>query len=249
MSITIDTTKWHANIGAYAKLAGQNMRESLYQEWPLLMEKIIAFTPPKTLAQGRAATARDLAKTMRPFNPQAIRTKKLRKIVDEMDVRAFNILAQKVKSGPMAGAQAVRFNEQVHTSQRDRSGRVRTNNPRPKVILGDNVAMLTRYRDALLKRVGWAKAGWLAAYNLVGGGKAPNFVTRHPTSGGAVIDDHANEDNPSITAINRTPWASRKDEGQRIIRDAINSRANAIETKIKVMLKLAREKARFGNAA
>lgn len=232
------------NLATYSKVVDQGMRESLYQEWPLLLEKVIAFTPPKTLAQGRAATAGDLAKTMRPFDPKAIRSKKLRKIVDEMDVKAFNILAQRVKSGPMAGAQAIRFSEAAHTGQRDRRGRVRSTSLN-RVILGDNAKLLTRYRDKLLKRVGWAKAGWLTAYYAVGGSRAPSFVARHGQGSGGVIDDHANELNPSITAINRTPWASRKDEGARIIRDAILSRANAIETKIKVQLRLAREKAGF----
>ncbi len=247
MAITIDTTRWTRNLAAYSKQVDQQMRESLYQEWPLLMEKIIAFTPPKTLAQGRTATAGDLEKTMRPFDPKSIRSKGMAAIVSKQDIRAFNIIAQRVRSGPMAGAQAIPFSEEAHTSKRDSRGRVtgRYN----KVILGGADKMLTKYKNTLLSRVGWAKAGWLKAYYLVGGTKVASFVSRHGMGSGDVIDDHANPENPSITAINRTPWASRRDEGTRIIRDAINSRANAIETKIKTNIRLAHEKSGIGQAA
>lgn len=247
MSIEIDTSVWNRNLAAYSKTVGQGMRESLYQEWPLLMEKIIAFTPPKTLGQGRAATSGDLEKTMRPFNPAMLRSKGMKRIVDEMDVHAFNIVAQRVKSGPMKGAQAVTFSPEQHTSKRNARGKVGQNYNH--VILGENNKMLTKYKTALLGRVGWAKAGWLKAYYAVGGNRVQSFVSRHGMGSGDVIDDHANEENPSITAINRTPWAARRDEGSRIIRDAINSRAEAIRSKIITALRLAKEQAGFSKAA
>jgi hypothetical protein len=65
------------------------------------------------------------------------------------------------------------------------------------------------------------------------------------TSGGDVIDDLSNEKNPSLTAINRTPWAVRKDEGDRILADARASRINAITSKIKTKLRLAAKAAKL----
>jgi hypothetical protein len=75
-------------------------------------------------------------------------------------------------------------------------------------------------------------------------GTHDGFVERHRCAGG-VIDDRENLDDPSITAINRTPWAVRKDEGARIINDAKISRSMAIESKIKTKLRLAREQSGF----
>ncbi len=245
--LTINTQKWNERLAAYTSLTGQNMREGLYEEWPLLLEKIISFTPPKTLAQGRAATSRDLEKTMRPFDPSTVRTRGVREIISKRDIQAFNIVAGRAKGGPMKNARAVAFNPTIHTSQRNAQGKVgRATN---QVVLGSDASLLKKYKKTIQDHVGYAKSGWLRAYYLVGGANAPSFVSRHGMNGGDVIDNHADETNPSITAINRTPWAVRKDEGLRIIRSAYFSRAEAIKGKILTKLKLAGQKSQFGTAA
>lgn len=245
--ISINIENWKKRLGAYAAESGKNMREALYEEWPFLMEKIISFTPPKTLAQGRAATGRDIEKTMRPFDPSSIRMRGIREIVAKKDIQAFNIVAARSKRAPLQNARAVGFSLEVHTSQRNALGRV--GRDLNQVVLGTDASLLKKYKKSVQDRVGWAKAGWLKAYALVGGTNAPSFVTRHGMGGGDVIDNHASETDPSITAINRTPWAVRKDEGQRIIRSAYFSRSQALMGKILTKLKLAKRDAQFGSAA
>ena len=84
---------------------------------------------------------------------------------------------------------------------------------------------------------------------MVGGRAAPSFVERNGTAGGTVIDDRKDPLAPSITAINRTPWAARRDEGIRIINDAMSSRVISIVTKVKTKIRLARTAAHFDTAA
>lgn len=276
-TVSISVTVWETKLALYMASTGKNIREALYEEWPLLMRKIMDFTPPfksgggrgqSDLSIGRAAASRDIRKTMRPFYPEgksiSARVAKaanttfvagkrvtiggdsggfygspLEKAAQRKDIALFNLIASRVKSGPMAGAKAVAFSPEVHTSQRNRRGRVERKASNT-VVLGNDNALLLKYIKQVQGRVGYAKSGWLKALLLVGG-SAPDYVNNKGTSGGDVIDDHANEDNPSITAINRTPWAVRKDEASRIMSDAHASRAQAIVNKVKAMERLARE--------
>ena len=246
LTLEIDTTVWANKLAQLKVTTGQSMREVLDEEWPLLMGKIIAFTPPKTLAQGRAAVASDIQKTMRSFDPENIRTEGIREIVDRKDYAAYNIVSGRVKSGPMAHTTAAPFDPGFHLARRNSRGRVGSGDP--VVMLGTDALMLRKYTKSVQDRVGWAKAGWLQALRLVGG-VAPSFVSRHEPGNGSVIDDRTNPDRPSITAINRTPWAIRKDEGARIIQDAYYSRAVAIFAKVKTKLRLAIQNSGFRQAA
>jgi hypothetical protein len=248
-TISISTVVWERKITEYAVKTGLTMREALYEEWPLLIRKVMDFTPPfKTggaagasdLSVGRAAVANDIYKTMNVFNPAA-RTKRLERILETKDIAAFNIVAARSRSSYMKGKTAVAFSPQVHLSQRNRRGRV-PGSDRRVVVLGSDVGLLKKYVKEVQERVGYAKSGWLKALLLVGG-NAPGYVMKKGTSGGDVIDDHADEENPSITAINRTPWAVRKDEGDRILAAAKASRIQAIISKIRTKERLARKAA------
>lgn len=248
--VSVSDTVWEKWLGAFLAATGKNIREGLYEEWPLLMRKVMDFTPPfKTkskpgpsdLSVGRAAVAFDIYKVMRPFNPQA-KTKALEKILETRDLAAYNILAARSNDPNMQGTTAVEFSESLHQNARDRRGRV-PGRDRRQVVLGSDVGRLKKYVAETQANVGIAKSGWWPALALVGG-EAPNYVTRHGFKFGEVIDDHANEENPSITAINRTPWAVRKDEGDRILADAKASRIESIIAKVKAQVMRADQEAK-----
>lgn len=250
ISIAVDV--WEKRAAQYWEKVGINIRQGLYEEWPMLIRKVMDFTPPfKTkggrgqsdLSIGRAAVASDIMKVMRPFDPAEIRSPAMKKIVDDKNVAAFNIVADRSKGSFMKGARAVAFSPEIHLRARNTRGRV-MGRDRNQVVLGTDAALLKNYIVQVQAQVGYAKSGWLKALLLVGG-EAPSFVTRHGTGGGDVIDDHANELEPSITAINRTPWAVRKDEGERIMADAYASRAVAIIAKMRTLERLARDQAGF----
>jgi hypothetical protein len=253
-TVSISDQIWQEWVARFASFSGKTLREALYEEWPLLIRKIMDFTPPfKTkgapgssdLSIGRAAVAFDIYKTMRPFNPAA-RTRSMERILERKDVQAFNALAARSKSAQMQGLTAVEFSPTRHLQQRDGRGRVRGRDRR-KVVLGSDVGLLKNYVKKVQDRVGYAKSGWLAAL-LLTGGTAPGYVLKQGTGGGEVIDDHASED-PSITAINRTPWAIRKDEGERILADAKASRISSIMGKISTAIRLADKAAKGARAA
>jgi hypothetical protein len=249
--VSISDEVWAKWLAKFAAVSKQQFRIVLYEEWPLLIEKIISFTPPfatratrgegKTfsssasdLSVGRKAVAFDIYKTMRPFDPKDIRSPALKVIVERKDIAAFNAFAERSGSAKLAEVEALPFDPGLHLRARDRRGRV-PGRDRRIVMLGSDAGLLNKYVADVQKRVGYAKSGWLAALNLVGG-DAPAYVRNKGSGGGEVIDNHADEENPSITAINRTPWAVRKDEGDRILADAKASRINAIIKKTRVAI-------------
>ncbi len=261
MVISISVEVWAKKLKEYMRLTGISLQETLAEEWPLLIRKMIDFTPPfKTrgipgssdLSVGRRAVSHDIYKTMRPFDPAAIKTAGMRRIVERKDIAAFNIVAARARSGFMNGAQAVAFSPSLHKSARDARGRV-TGRDRNRVVLGSDVKALQAYVTEEQRFVGVAKSGWAPAYNLTRdpeGNALPSYVSRQDGNHwGAVIDDRANEWNPSVTAINRSPWAVRQDEGERIKAAAFASRAAAISSKIKTKIRLARENAGFNGRA
>jgi hypothetical protein len=255
-TVSISDVIWQKWVGKFAEATRKNLREAMYEEWPFLMRKVMDFTPPyKTkaavkssgssssasdLSVGRAAVAFDIYKTMRPFNPAA-RSPALEQVLIKKDIVAFNVIASRSQRAEMRGVTAVEFSEKRHTDARDRRGRV-PGRDRRKVVLGSDVGLLKRYVAKVQGFVGFAKSGWLKALLLVGG-EAPGYVTKQGTNGGDVIDNHADENEPSITAINGTPWAIRKDEGERILGDATASRIEAIMTKTRVAIRLAEAEA------
>jgi hypothetical protein len=257
--IEITTELWTKRLAAYAAKLKLTLREALNEEWPLFIRKIIDFTPPTTAyggkgqsaySIGRHAVARDIEKTMRPFDPTNIRSKSILRIVERGDIAAFNLVASRCASGPLRGAQAIAFDPSVHTSRMNSRGQVPGKGTN-RVVLGADAKRLRAYITVRQEAVGTAKDGWGKAYNLVASPDSPplpDWVARHYETSGAVIDERDAE-RPSITAINRSPWAGRKDEAARIVGDAQLSRAQAITSKLATKLKLAREGAGFSKAA
>ncbi len=246
ISIAVDV--WERKLALYMAATGKHMREALYEEWPLLMRKVMDFTPPfkskgtrgvSDLSVGRKAVASDIYKTMRPFDPAMVKTPQMQRIVDRKDFAAYDVIAARSINPLMQGTRAIAFAEATHTGQRNRRGRVDRKSLN-HVVIGSDAVLLNKYVKKIQGRVGYAKSGWLKALMLVGG-EAPAYVTSKGMGGGDVIDDHANDDHPSITAINQTPWAVRQDEGERIKADAYASRAQALVTKVKTHMRLAAE--------
>ena len=257
---SVATDVWEKRLAQYQQALGVNIGEMMDEEWPFLIHKIIDFTPPfKTkpaisaagsgfgqsdYSVGRKAVMGDIHKVMRPFDPTA-RTAGLAKIEQKRDIEAFNIVAARSSNAYMQSARAIAFDPLVHTSARNARGRV-TGPDRNQVVLGSDVALMNAYVKKVQGAVGFAKSGWIAAYNLVrapDGWLPPNWVTKQGGAGGGVIDERANPDAPSVTARNWTAWAVRKDEAEQITANAYASRINSIKLKIQAKLKLARQQA------
>jgi hypothetical protein len=220
----------------------RNTSEFVTEQFRLLLEQISAFTPPKNLAQGRLRVAMDILKVMRPFDVDQVRDKRLKEIVQSGDKAAFIGYAKGVGKGDKWVP--VDFDSALHKAARDRSGRVRRSGKNAKFVLGaKGESQLRKYIASEQTKVGIARNGWSPAIRAVGG-KVPNWVSRHGPGFGAVIDQR-NAENPALTAINRTPWAIRRDEGERIIREAMKSRTTRLESALRKQIELAAKQSGF----
>lgn len=200
----------------------------------LLAQRCQKLTPPDNQSQGYVTVTSDITRIYFPQSPNTYRTKSLNKIIRNDDRVAWNAAAEKFgTSHGLRGTTAIGFSPTLHRENRTRVGRVR----RAKygnigfVTLGPEAVKVRNYIKEVKKRVGWAKGGWNAGAMLVGaGGKPPpQWVTRHGTSGGYIIDDTAGPD-PSITIGNRTSWAKNSSSNaERVIRMAIAGRIRDME--------------------
>ena len=201
-----------------------------------VLKLAMQFTPPKSLAQGRAAVGRDILKTMRPLTEDEItRSKPLARVIAAGDVERFNAMTAYLPVGsPLRNARAGDFDPAFHTRQQD--GRMRVSDrAQVTIMLGrKNAGLLSAYIKTVQSHVGFAKAGWWPALR-VAGGDAPDFVTRHADAAGSAVDNIATADGKAkemfILVVNRTGWGAR--EGARILNDALRIRARIIERRMR----------------
>lgn len=254
------TEVWSRKLSAYIAAMGNTLIEGLDEEWPLLMRQVINYTPPfqsggaagaSDYSVGRAAVARDVYKTMVPFDPAEVRSKALADVIRKKDYTAFNIVAERA-SGRMKGAYAVAFDPTIHTRQRNpTTGRVEGKTT-PFTMIGSDASLLNKYVRDQQSHVGYARSGWAAAYNLVRdpeGYSLPQWVTKHGEQAGGVIDDRGNVDEPSITGRNWSPWAARPGETERITSAAYGQRALLIVAKMATKARLAATQAEIETVA
>lgn len=220
---------------------GQTSREFVTEQFRLWVGHIAKLTPPNSLAQGRKRVKQDIQKVFRPFDTTNTTDERVKLIVRQGNVAAFNIWASAVKVKFRAGP----YDETVLKRARDRRGRVRSSGKKSVFVLGSkNTRALNAFIRRKQEHVGLARSGWSAALLRVGG-EVPAWVSRHGAGMGAVEDGRGVPNAPVMAAINRTPWALRKDEGERIIRAATLARANAMRKALEVQLQLAARKAQF----
>lgn len=202
----------------------------LKEEMRLLLRDVVSFTPPKTLAQGRKAVDRDLARNAAPLDAQKIKMPRMAEVVRKRDVEAIQKIADNVKGGFFKGRRLLQTTDDIraeHKKNRTRYGRVRSDKR--------NMALLSvwrKYTREVQDRVGFAKAGWIRAAQGVGL-KLPNFVTRHGANApGGYVPPTPNR--LVIESINRS---SKIPNYERTVADATKRRVNSIKSEVARLLR------------
>lgn len=216
----------------------------------LLAERCQVFTPPRNVAQGKTAVARDISNIFRPLSHTTFTDKGLRKIVRTDDRPAWDEVAKNFRgSHNLQNTKAFGFQKSFHARNRNKRGRAF----RAKygnlgfVTLGPEGKEARRYLKETQKHVGWARAGWNAGIIGFGGTVKAPWMSRHGTSGGSFVNGSMMAD-PFVQVINQTSWAKQSNEGERILRNAILARSRDMEAYFFRMMRLAAKKAE-GKAA
>lgn len=214
----------------------------------LLAEECQILTPPISQngltprATGERAVRRDIRRAFYPIDSSTFRTKRLRAIVQNDNRGAWYVVAQRMTKPELAKTQAIAFSESWHRSNRVSRGRMRQGTARSGgknlgfVTLGAQTNRVKEYMKKIVGRVGWARAGWNMGILLFGGKTPAAWISRHGVSGGSASFQSSGE-NPYVRVSNNTKWAQyNHQEGNRIVANAIASRAQHMQTYVTKMM-------------
>lgn len=200
------------------------------------LEMIVTLTPPDTTDQGAKAVKRDIGLLVRPLESGTFDSPRVKALLDRNDVAGFQAFARNVPS--LANAKIIRAEDvpELHRASRDNRGRVRRSSFAGNYVLGfDQVRTLGNYIARKVSHVGMAIAGWTPALHFLGGAVTKSVSILDVPEHGSFRSTLEDSLKPSIDAINSSPWASRHDEGQRIIANARNARIGALMTRLKAL--------------
>ena len=207
------------------------------QQSRIVGEKLLKFTPPKTVAIGKRNVTRDIGKVFADLSNTKWEDKSLDKMwragnfggVKKALENHPNRLQMPVFKYKRIFTKPVR---NIHKAAINRSGRVPKNWRTQYAVAGKGE--LKKYVKKVQLQVGVAKSGWLAALVKLGG-KAPNFVARHGTKYGGFVDGNKG-DNPFFTLINKVSTFPQGGTPARILRRAFIAQIKAMENNIKRLM-------------
>lgn len=193
------------------------------EETGLLVRNIMQLTPPKNLAQGRKAIQGDLRRIVYPLDPSTITWEPLKQAVQKRDREAIAAILKNKRPPNMDLTRDATRMAQQHTKMRNKRGRV-TRGVRP--MLAALARDANRYIRDVQSRVGWTKAGFVAALNAAGK-SAPGWIQRHAAKAGTAVARFG--ENPMVSAVAHN---IKIPNFQRVVDGAVKNRERITERKI-----------------
>ena len=233
LDATVHTHEFSDAVSRYVTALGKDARQAVRYQSMLLGKRLIQYTPPGTRAQGRKAVARDIQRAVTPLRAANFESPGIRRLIRQRDYAALQAVFARFNHGPFAHFTVKPFSPQLHTSRRDRRGRVR----RSAKVATPDAGEVRDYLREVQQRVGSAKGGWAKAVTALGG-SVPDWMARHAGTGS--VEDHSQSFNPSVRMLNRSEWAGDT-EVDRVLAAAFRSRRQDI---LKSIEKAAAEAAR-----
>lgn len=217
---------------------------SLTNNARLLAQTAQKLTPPKNAKQGTVAVKRDTNRAARAIAAKSFDDKRLQAIVRRNNQTAWNAASRHFKKAGVKGTHAHNFTPRIYQQARGSRGRVLRNSG--DVLLGPQGTAGRRHVRKTVKRVGWAKAGWNRALFGLHGKPTGVFVKKQGMGHGS-FNRSPSRRGLAYTAwikfSNNTAWG-RDTEAQRIARDALKIRTNAMRKNFELSMKRAARRRR-----
>ena len=237
VNFEIITKDFENALAKYKVACRKDWQFVIRQQSRIVGEKLVKFTPPKTVAIGKRNVARDIGKVFVDLSNTKWHDKSLDKMwradnfegVKKALENNPNKLQMPVFKYKRILAKPVR---NIHKAAISRSGRVPKNWHTTYAVAAKDE--LKKYVKKVQLQVGVAKSGWLAALVKLGG-NPPNFVSRHGTKYGGFIDGNKG-DNPFFTLINKVSTFPQGGAPTRILRRAFIAQTKAMENNIKRLM-------------
>ena len=238
IKFSVYTKEFDSALVRYKIVCGKSWQFVLKQQTRLIAEKLLKFTPPKSLGEGKKHVASDIGKVFADLGNSKWEDKSLNKM---WKVGNFEGVKGALSKHPEKETFPIFQYERIfpypisniHRAAIGSTGRV-PKNFKTRYAVGTR-GELKKYITNIQKHVGVAKSGWLAGV-LKLGGKAPNFVTRHGTKFGKLVDKNMG-DNPYFEIINKVSTFPQGNFPYRILHRAINAQRVAMEKNIERILK------------
>lgn len=233
----IITKDFEDALAKYKVVCRKDWQFVIRQQSRIVGEKLVKFTPPKTVAIGKRNVTRDIGKVFVDLSNTKWHDKSLDKMwragnfegVKKALENHPNKLQMPVFKYKRIFAKPVR---NIHKAAINKTGRVPKNWHTSYAVAGKGE--LKKYVKKVQLQVGVAKSGWLAALVKLGS-KAPNFVSRHGTKYGGFIDCNKG-DNPFFTLINKVSTFPQGGMPTRILRRAFIAQTKAMQNNIKRLM-------------
>jgi hypothetical protein len=249
-AVTVNTIQFEAAMQRLRKGVRSGLIDPMYGtltvQGRLLAERCQSLTPPRSLAQGRKAVARDIDRAFQPLKPEDFRSPSIQRIIRKDDREAWDAAAKNFGSRNLKDSRAIGFNPRHHINSRRSRGRVQRT--QGVVTLGPQATRVRQYIREVQQRVGWAKGGWNRGIMALGGRIKDAWFGRHGIARGQITDGRQAAD-PFIRVANDTTWGKDRAQSERIVRAAIGMRARDMVKYLETQMRLAAVKAGFAKAA
>jgi hypothetical protein len=197
-----------------------------------IVQTLAKFTPPKTLAQGRKAVARDILRSVSIADLPDFRNPRIAELIRAGDKPAIQEIFNNSKNRKKW--RVVDFSPSLHTSARDKRGHVRNQ----KNLMTLDAAKEKRYIKDMQKRVGTAKGSWGKAADAVEA-KLPAWARKAAGFGVDKInvqDNISDQKNPRITITNSNKGVVNTPNMDAIAKRTVKARQIAMIPKTARML-------------
>lgn len=234
MTMRMDLAELERAMRGYVDELGLAWPDVIKRTTRLIVRDVSSITAPKSLAQGRKAVARDIARAIVPLDPDKVRKfPKLKAAITAKDAALVLKLIRMVKKAHFKRiTRIVRGNNIAveHAAQRDRRGRVTR---RFSTVATLDLVGFRRHTRHKQKKVGWSRSGWVPG-GLASGHKFPSWVNRHANPPGSITDRLSDKHKPYLVIIHAD--VSSKNIGRHLISRTIKARTQTMIRDVRQVL-------------
>jgi len=223
ISADIEYADYAEAMARFIREQGAIVPKALRFEGRQLAARLVKFTPPRTLSQGKKAVARDIKRAVRPLRSRDFSSKAIRKLIRKKDHAALEaVFANFPQTSDLHGVAVVEPDfPKMHEEVRDRRGRVKRFQGR----VSPDAGVVRDYIGTIQARVGRGRSGWAISL-LALSGRTSAWVIRHGSGQTGRFEDRLKPEG-YLRMENRSEWADQGDE-DRIVANAIRSRAKSV---------------------
>jgi hypothetical protein len=271
IGLEIETTNWNKAVDAYQRATGESFKEIVKDEAKQVVGWLIKLTPPRTASVGKKRIKDDINKLFVPIAEnnkirvsayqaykenlpnlpwENIRFRdgrmgtRIRTLLEKQDnvalEKIFNNFANANFRGDDSGEIIQDATKDIYYGRRTKKGGLRT---KPRYLIQKSVSKKQILKKQQAK-VGRMKAGWGHAGRRLGV-RMDAWVRNNIRGKDGSYTDLTNQSDPLVIIENNAPGIGWNNSEKGFVKIVLSRRLQALATKAKVKLRLAKQKAKL----